>query len=111
MKHFLKAVMYLMIMKNIIWHFSAHTKHIVRDHYFGLRHYNGKEYTVTARAVFTAKFDDNFSIVSGTSYLADNIEEIFDVSNLSRTESVPGIFAEATIKPGKKMDSINRYSL
>ncbi len=81
--------------------FGTYQTHSQRS-LFGLRHYNGKEYTVTARAVFTAKFDDNFSIVSGTSYLADNIEEIFDVSNLSRTESVPGIFAEATIKPDKK---------
>ncbi len=81
--------------------FGTYQTHSQRS-LFGLRHYNGNEGTFTTRAVFTAKFDENISLVSGASYLVDNIEETFDINTVNRYESVPGIFAEATIKPEKK---------
>jgi len=66
---------------------------------FGLRAYNGKEYTFTTRAVFTAKINDDVSLVSGISYLSDDIQESFDTKKMLRKESVPGVFVEATLKP------------
>lgn len=70
---------------------------------YGLRNYRGTEKTITAKAVFTHKFDDNNGLVSGISFLHDQFDEHFDNISLRRNENVPGIFSELTVKPLEAM--------
>ena len=66
---------------------------------FGLRRYRGVEKTITAKVVFTHKFDEQSSLVSGVSFLHDQYDETFDILATKRNENVPGVFSELTYKP------------
>lgn len=67
--------------------------------FFGLRSYEGSQRTLNARAVLALPFSDEISVIGGFSWLADRTNEAAVGIGYQRSESVPGFFAEATVKP------------
>lgn len=74
---------------------AAHTM----GSFFGLRAYDGNQRTLNARAVLALPFSDEISVIGGFSWLVDRTNESAVGIDYRRMESVPGMFAEATVKP------------
>jgi outer membrane receptor for ferrienterochelin and colicin len=66
--------------------------------YFGNNAYVGDESSARINAIFTQKFSEysDHSMTVGAHFLYDDYEESFIDSSFSRTEKVPGVFAEYT---------------
>jgi len=67
---------------------------------YGLKNYDGHQNNLYANLIYDASFGEYHKISTGASFNADAIDEKLAVNilpeNLSRTEYVPGIFAEYT---------------
>jgi len=77
---------------------------------FGLRSARGAQETFQLRGIAALPFTRQFKIVTGFSYLYDNVRESLEESSLTlygssynRREHVPGVYAEATIEPHKNL--------
>lgn len=77
---------------------------------FGLRSTQGDQQTLQIRGVAALPFTKEFKIVSGFSYLYDNVRESLNADGVSlygsrydRVEHVPGLYAEATYEPTKEL--------
>ena len=68
------------------------------DTYFGMRRYAGIQHNARLNAIFQTKFAQysDHGIAAGVHYLYDDYNEALDDSVFTRTEQVPGIFAEYT---------------
>jgi hypothetical protein len=66
--------------------------------YFGNNPYVGEQNTARINAIFTQKFTEysNHSMTAGAQFLYDDYQEMYIDSSFSRTERVPGVFAEYT---------------
>jgi len=65
--------------------------------YFGLRTYTGLERSINANLIYQQMWkDDRHQLRAGLSYLMDDYHEAYEDSAFSRTEHVPGAFAEYT---------------
>jgi len=68
-----------------------------QDMYFGLRKYKGEQTNVYSNIIFANIINNtNHKYKLGASYLYDNYNETYNDSAFTRTESVPGVFAEYT---------------
>lgn len=83
---------------NSVWH-SMHS-------FFGVREYDGHQQTLQARLIVALPFSDEFSMMTGASYLHDDVVESLIAYRTSRIESVPGVFAEATVHPTSSLTVI-----
>jgi outer membrane receptor for ferrienterochelin and colicins len=70
-------------------------RHYKQNSYFGFRHYNGEQNSLYLNLIYQdiIKTSDH-KIKTGASFLNDHYTESFNDSAFSRTEIVPGIFAE-----------------
>lgn len=84
---------------------------------FGIRAYDGTQRSVQARGIISLPFDEAFKFIGGVSFAFDDVREsILDI-DLDRIERVPGVFAEATLRPfdaltvigGFRVDEHNLY--
>ncbi len=68
------------------------------DTYFGMRRYAGIQHNARLNAIFQSKFAEfsDHGIAAGLHYLYDDYNEALDDSVFTRTEQVPGVFAEYT---------------
>lgn len=67
--------------------------------YFGLRKYLGEQTNFYANAIFANIIGNtNHKYKLGASYLYDDYDEKLNDSSFTRTESVPGVFAEYTYR-------------
>ncbi len=68
------------------------------DSYFGMRRYTGIQHNARLNAIFQTKFAEfsDHGIAAGLHYLYDDYNEALDDSLFTRTEMVPGVFAEYT---------------
>ncbi|MDA3941972.1 MAG: TonB-dependent receptor [Bacteroidetes bacterium] len=77
------------------------------DTYFGLRDYEGTQYSYYGNALFQSYISDTrHTYTAGFSYLYDRYEEQLNDSLFNRTESVPGIFYQYTYSDGTKLNLI-----
>lgn len=74
--------------------------------FFGVRQYNGTQRTIQSRLILALPFSETISLMTGLSYLHDDVREILMTSALARVESVPGAFAEATLHPTSDLTAI-----
>jgi len=68
-----------------------------QDSYFGLRDYNGTQYSFYSNAIYQSiigNSDNKFK--AGTSFQYDKFDEKWDTTNFQRSELVPGAFFEYT---------------
>ncbi|MEY2720312.1 MAG: hypothetical protein RLZZ273_1678 [Bacteroidota bacterium] len=77
---------------------------------FGLRASSGDQQTFQLRGVAALPFTEAFKIVTGFSYLYDNVRESLTTpeaqvygQGYDRIEHVPGVYAEATLEPSKDL--------
>lgn len=77
---------------------------------FGLRSTHAKQQTFQLRGVAALPFTKKFKVVTGFSYLYDNVRESLNAagttiygSRYDRIEHVPGLYAEATYDPSKNL--------
>ena len=84
-----------------------------QDSYFGSRPYMGDEKNFNANLIYQTKFlKEENTFKAGVSYTYDRIEEHVDSnSHFLRTESVPGIFSELTIKKGSRWSAVGGLRL
>ena len=68
------------------------------DAFFGVNDYLGKQNSFYSNLVFQTALDDHghHKINAGVSFMYDNYSEVFRTFDLSRTESVPGVFGQYT---------------
>lgn len=85
---------------------SVHEQHSE----FGARAAHGEQQTVQLRGVAALPFTKQFKVVTGLSYLYDNVRESLLEPGITiygnrydRTEHVPGVYAEATYEPSKNL--------
>ena len=71
--------------------------------FIGLKNISGSEHFGYFNAIYMKKFSEENSIKIGASVQVNYFDEQFDTFHLKRTEIVPGVFTEATIKPHKKL--------
>ncbi|RPI67026.1 MAG: hypothetical protein EHM43_10160, partial [Ignavibacteriae bacterium] len=84
---------------------------------FGDRTIDAEQNTLQARLVISAQLSDEISVIGGASYLYDDVRESLLTRAYSRTEHVPGVYAEATITPddaltivaGLRVDAHNMF--
>jgi outer membrane receptor for ferrienterochelin and colicin len=76
------------------------------DAFYGFKSYNGKEQTLNGNLHYSTIINtSDHKIKAGASYLLDNFDEKYNDSAFTRTESVPGLFAEYNY------EIINKFSL
>ncbi|MEN9281975.1 MAG: hypothetical protein RL594_910 [Bacteroidota bacterium] len=73
---------------------------------FGLRRAGSTQQTVLVRGVAALPFSDAVKLVTGFSYLADNVDESVLTNGFSRKERVPGVYAEVTLQPAKALTAL-----
>ncbi len=85
---------------------SVHEQHSE----FGTRAAHGEQQTLQLRSVAALPFTKQFKVVTGLSYLYDNVRESLSATGTTvygnrydRTEHVPGVYAEATYEPSKSL--------
>ena len=84
---------------------------------FGLRSTTGLQQTVLVRAVAAMPFSESFKLVSGASFLMDDVDEALMNTSFTRRERVPGVYSELTLQPhddltaliGMRYDHHNLY--
>ena len=77
------------------------------DTYFGLRDYEGTQYSYYGNTLFQSYISDTrHTYTTGFSYLYDRFEEQLNDSIFNRTESVPGVFYQYTYSDGTKLNLI-----
>lgn len=77
------------------------------DTYFGLKDYEGTQYSYYGNALFQSYISDTrHTYTTGFSYLYDRFEEQLNDSTFNRTESVPGVFYQYTYSDGTKLNLI-----
>jgi outer membrane receptor for ferrienterochelin and colicins len=70
-------------------------RHYKQNSYFGFRHYNGEQNTLYMNLIYQDILStSDHKIKTGASFLNDHYTESFNDSMFSRTEIVPGVFAE-----------------
>ena len=81
--------------------FLSNTATHETNSFYGLNNYDADETRFYGNAVLTRDLDEaaKHTINSGVSFIYDSFNESLYTSNISRTEKVPGIFAEYTMKP------------
>ncbi|HBB24961.1 MAG TPA: hypothetical protein DCZ59_01720 [Bacteroidetes bacterium] len=84
---------------------------------FGLRSTTGLQQTVLVRAVAALPFSESFKLVSGASFMMDDVDEALMNTSFTRRERVPGVYSELTLQPhddltaliGMRYDHHNLY--
>lgn len=66
---------------------------------FGERRADSRQRTIQVRGVAALPFEDNFKLVTGFSFLHDDVRETLGTFRFARIEDVPGVYAEATYSP------------
>jgi outer membrane receptor for ferrienterochelin and colicin len=84
-----------------------------QDSYFGIRPYIGEEHNFNANLIYQTKFiKEVHTFKAGASYMYDRFQERVDSNgHFQRTESVPGIFSEITLKKGSRMTIVGGLRL
>lgn len=76
--------------------------------YYGLNNYTGKEKNFYANFIYQSIIGNtNHSFRAGMSYMYSDYDEVLNDSNLTRTESVPGVFFEHTWKPTEQWSVVS----
>lgn len=76
--------------------------------YYGLNNYTGKEQNFYANFIYQSIIGNtNHSFRTGMSYMYNDFDEVLNDSNLTRTESVPGVFFEYTWKPSERLSVVS----
>lgn len=75
------------------------------ESFYGLSNYDGEEQRFHVNFVWTQDLDEHaaHTLNAGASYFYNKFDESLNVADMSRQESVPGIFAEYTFKPSHKL--------
>lgn len=73
---------------------------------FGIRSAESNQQTLQLRGVAALPFSDAFKLVTGFSYLFDDVTESVLSSGLSRKERVPGVYGELTLQPVKAVTAL-----
>lgn len=73
---------------------------------FGLRRAGSNQQTVQLRGVAALPFSDEFKLVTGFSYLMDDVDESVLTNGFSRKERVPGVYGELTLQPVKSLTAL-----
>lgn len=73
---------------------------------FGLRRAGSVQNTLQVRGVAALPFSDEFKLVSGFSYLMDDVDESVLADGFSRSERVPGVYSELTLQPSKSITAL-----
>jgi len=82
-------------------------KWVSLDSYFGLRTYTGEQKSFYANGIFQSFIGNtNHKYKTGLSFVYDEYAETFSDSAFSRTEIVPGGFAEYTLSRGEKFTAV-----
>ena len=78
------------------------------ESYYGNKFHRGKQKNVYLQGMFSTGFGTELHQLDiGASYLYDDYDEQLDDTDISRTESVPGIYAEYSYKP--QLDKGNEF--
>ncbi len=83
--------------------FLSNASHHKTKSFYGLNHYDADETRFYGSAILTRDLDPAGinSLNSGVSFIYDTYNEKLYNQNIDRTEKVPGVFAEYTLKPGE----------
>lgn len=73
---------------------------------FGLRQAGSNQQTLQLRGVAALPFSDEFKLVTGFSYLMDDVDESVLTNGFSRKERVPGVYGELTLQPAKSLTAL-----
>lgn len=73
---------------------------------FGIRNAGSTQQTLQLRGVAALPFSDEFKLVTGFSYLVDNVDESILTNGFSRKERVPGVYGELTLQPAKSLTAL-----
>jgi outer membrane cobalamin receptor len=73
---------------------------------FGIRNAGSNQQTLQLRGVAALPFSDEFKLVTGFSYLLDNIDESVLTNGFSRKERVPGVYGEVTLQPSTSLTAL-----
>jgi outer membrane receptor for ferrienterochelin and colicins len=73
--------------------------------FYGLHNYDGDESRYYANLIWTQDIDDHghHSFNSGASYFYNQFDELYNLTEMQRRESVPGLFTEYTYKPSDRL--------
>ena len=77
-----------------------------QDGFIGLKRIFGREHFGYFNAIYLKEFEGENILKIGASMQTNSFEERFDTFNFKRLELVPGVFAEATIKPVENLSII-----
>ena len=87
--------------------FIVNANHYENDFLAGLNTYRGVQENFNGSFIFNRNLDEEHQVLSGgLSLMADQYREKFNTLNFSRTEVVPGIFAEYTYKLKQKFSAV-----
>ena len=79
-----------------------------QDAYYGLNNYTGEEQNFYANFIYQSIIGNTqHSFRTGMSYMYSDYDEVLNDSNLTRTESVPGVFFEHTWKPTDRFSIVS----
>ncbi len=73
---------------------------------FGIRNAGSNQQTLQLRGVAALPFSDEFKLVTGFSYLLDNVDESVLTNGFSRKERVPGVYGEVTLQPSTSLTAL-----
>ena len=73
---------------------------------FGIRTAGSNQQTLQLRGVAALPFSDEFKLVTGFSYLMDNVDESVLTNGFSRKERVPGVYTEVTLQPSTSLTAL-----
>jgi outer membrane receptor for ferrienterochelin and colicins len=73
--------------------------------FYGLHNYDGDESRYYLNVIWTQDIDDHghHTFNSGASYFFNQFDELYNLTEMQRRESVPGVFTEYTFKPSDKL--------
>ncbi len=85
--------------------FLSNVSHHKTNSFYGLTYFDADETRFYANTVLTRDLDENgfHTLNAGASFIYDDFNETLYAQDLSRSEKVPGIFAEYTYKPTENL--------
>ncbi len=85
--------------------FLSNASHHETNSFYGLNDYDASESRFYGSTVLTMDIDDAgiHSVNTGFNFVYDKINEILYNNEFTRTEEVPGVFAEYTLKPSDRL--------
>ena len=75
--------------------------------FFGINEYKGDQKSFYANLMYNQNIgNEQHKIITGISYILDDVDEIAYGNEYKRTEHIPGIFAEYIYKPNEKFTAV-----